>query len=114
MRPWRDSTHKQRLNPANGILLVANLDAVFDRFLISFDDDGHMRVSDRIKAIMSSIVRTLGTFARRPDRPGEGLSCLSPQQIPAGQVALGLRTLPVRTCPTRWVWAIGRLNCWNH
>jgi predicted restriction endonuclease len=46
--PWRDADNKQRLNPANGILLTANLDALFDRFLISFDDDGRMLLSDRL------------------------------------------------------------------
>ena len=49
IRPWRESSNEERLDPANGILLAANLDALFDRFLISFDDDGHMRISDRVE-----------------------------------------------------------------
>jgi len=47
---WRASTHEQRLNPANGILLIANLDALFDRYLISFNNDGGMWISDRVEA----------------------------------------------------------------
>ncbi|HUC10807.1 MAG TPA: HNH endonuclease signature motif containing protein, partial [Stellaceae bacterium] len=32
----------------NGILLAANLDALFDRFLITFQDDGQMLILDRV------------------------------------------------------------------
>lgn len=39
---WRDADDKQRLDPNNGLPLVANLDALFDVGLISFDDDGQM------------------------------------------------------------------------
>jgi predicted restriction endonuclease len=35
MKPWRCSTNQERLDSANGLLLTANLDALFDRFLIS-------------------------------------------------------------------------------
>ena len=38
--PWRDATDKERLDPENGILLSPNYDALFDRYLISFSDDG--------------------------------------------------------------------------
>lgn len=46
--PWRDADNAQRLNPANGILLAANIDALFDRFLISFENDGRMLVANRV------------------------------------------------------------------
>jgi hypothetical protein len=42
IKPWRASDNKERLDPFNGLLLVANVDALFDRFLISFGDDGAM------------------------------------------------------------------------
>lgn len=45
IKPWKTSTNKERLDPANGLLLVANLDALFDRGLISFENDGKMVVS---------------------------------------------------------------------
>lgn len=45
MKPWRGSSDQERLDPANGLLLSANLDALFDRGLISFDDNGSMIVS---------------------------------------------------------------------
>lgn len=34
--PWRDADDAQRLDPANGLLLAAHADALFDRFLLSF------------------------------------------------------------------------------
>jgi putative restriction endonuclease len=47
-RPWRDCNDGERLNPANGLLLTANLDALFDKFLISFCDNGQMLISSII------------------------------------------------------------------
>lgn len=43
--PWSDATNEERLNPKNGLLLAANLDALFDRYLISFDDEGQLIAS---------------------------------------------------------------------
>jgi hypothetical protein len=45
IKPWRISNNDERLNPANGLLLTANLDALFDRCLISFENDGRMLLS---------------------------------------------------------------------
>ncbi len=42
---WSRSDDQQRLDGANGLLLTAELDALFDRGLISFDDSGGMLVS---------------------------------------------------------------------
>lgn len=48
-KPWAECTDDaERLDAFNGFLLVANLDALFDRFLISFDDTGHLLVSARL------------------------------------------------------------------
>src|ERR1700688_2426247 len=44
-RDWCNSTDDERLNPNNGLPLVANLDALFDSGLISFDRNGEMLVS---------------------------------------------------------------------
>jgi len=48
IKPWRDSTNNQRLDPNNGLLITANLDALFDSGLISFDDSGEMIVSQML------------------------------------------------------------------
>lgn len=48
--PWVDSTPKQRLDSNNGLLLSANLDALFDKGLITFDKTGQMHISKRVDA----------------------------------------------------------------
>ena len=59
IQPWRNSNNQDRLNPANGLLLIANLDALFDEYLISFQDDGQMLVS---RCIDGPNARFLGAF----------------------------------------------------
>lgn len=45
-KPWAEcASDAERLDVFNGFLLVANLDALFDRFLISFDDEGGLLIS---------------------------------------------------------------------
>ena len=46
--PWREADNRQRLDPSNGFLPCANLDALFDKYLISFSDDGKLLISDRL------------------------------------------------------------------
>lgn len=42
-KPWAEcATDAERLDVFNGFLLSANLDALFDRFLISFDEQGRL------------------------------------------------------------------------
>ncbi|HYV38544.1 MAG TPA: HNH endonuclease [Gemmataceae bacterium] len=48
IKPWRDSTDEERLDPYNGIPLVASLDALFDAGLISFETSGAMIVSPKL------------------------------------------------------------------
>ncbi|WP_408873325.1 HNH endonuclease [Gluconobacter roseus] len=50
VKPWASSTDKERLDIHNGLLLVANLDAAFDKHLISFTDSGEMLLSDALGA----------------------------------------------------------------
>ncbi|ASL46857.1 hypothetical protein bAD24_III05665 [Burkholderia sp. AD24] len=46
---WADSTDEERLNPCNGLPLMATLDRLFDRYLIAFTPQtGEMLVSHRI------------------------------------------------------------------
>ena len=46
--PWSESNDDERLDVDNGILLSPNVDALFDKYLISFDDDGKLLVSDKL------------------------------------------------------------------
>ena len=48
IKPWRSSDDSERLDPANGMLLTANLDALFDQGLISFSDSGRMLVAKKL------------------------------------------------------------------
>lgn len=50
IKPWREASNAERLNPFNGLLLCAHIDALFDRYLITFEDDGLLRVSSLISA----------------------------------------------------------------
>jgi hypothetical protein len=45
IKPWGESTPKQKLDRFNGLLLTPNLDAAFDVGLISFADDGRILIS---------------------------------------------------------------------
>ena len=47
--PWAECTEaKQRINKYNCFLLNANLDALFDKGLVTFDDDGCIKISKTI------------------------------------------------------------------
>lgn len=48
-KPWAECTSdSERLDVFNGFLLSANLDALFDRFRISFEEDGRLIMSPAI------------------------------------------------------------------
>lgn len=46
--PWRLANLHERVDPNNGLLLVAPLDTLFDRGLISFDPDGKILISKEL------------------------------------------------------------------
>jgi len=48
--PWSKSTDDERLDVDNGVLLSPLYDALFDKHLISFTDEGEMLVSNNIEA----------------------------------------------------------------
>ena len=57
-KPWAECTSDaERLDVFNGFLLSANLDALFDRFLISFDEQGVIVIA---RAITASTLLPLG------------------------------------------------------
>jgi hypothetical protein len=68
IKPWRDSSDEERLDPANGLPLAAHLDALFDAGLITFDDSG------------AGIVSSLLAGA---ERRIYGLSNISLKKLPA-------------------------------
>lgn len=50
IKPWRICDNAERLDVFNGLLLSPNLDALFDRGLIAFDDQGGILVSPSLSA----------------------------------------------------------------
>ncbi len=51
-KPWAEcATDAERLDVFNGFLLSANLDALFDRFLISFDENGVLIIAPMLVGI---------------------------------------------------------------
>lgn len=67
--PWRSSNAEQRLDENNGIILSPSYDALFDRNLISFTDEGKMVVSSQIKENL----RALGIDPTRTINVTEGM-----------------------------------------
>lgn len=64
IRAWAecvDDDHEQRLDPYNGLPLVATLDALFDKHLISFSDDGKMLVSKKYVLQIEEVLQQLST-----------------------------------------------------
>ena len=59
IKSWRLSNDHERVDPYNGLLLEAGIDRLFDSGLITFEDDGLIRISDQLKG---------------PDRDALGLS----------------------------------------
>ena len=50
IKPWSVSTNAERLDPFNGLLLSPNVDAAFDKGLISFDHHGALLISPSISS----------------------------------------------------------------
>ena len=65
-KPWRDSDNAERLDPGNGLLLVATLDALFDAGLIAFEDDGTMQVSTVLSGTELVMLGLPASLRRRP------------------------------------------------
>ncbi|MBM0741828.1 HNH endonuclease [Phormidium sp. CLA17] len=48
IKPWKDSSDIERLDVFNGLLLLPNLDRVFDTGLITFAEDGLIKISPQL------------------------------------------------------------------
>ena len=45
IKPWRDCSDQERLDPYNGLPLISSLDSLFDAGLITFDKHGNLLIS---------------------------------------------------------------------
>jgi hypothetical protein len=68
--PWRNATDEERLDPENGILLSPNYDALFDKNLISFSDEGTLIIS---KSINTKDLKTLGIEKKSTIKVNNGM-----------------------------------------
>lgn len=48
IKPWKDSNEDEKGSTSNGLLLCPNHDKLFDRGLISFNDDGTILISEKL------------------------------------------------------------------
>lgn len=48
--PWSTASKPEKTDPQNGLLLSANVDALFDRYLLTFRPDGTLSLSSTISA----------------------------------------------------------------
>lgn len=69
IKPWRNSTNEERLDPNNGLPLIATLDALFDAGLISFADNGDALVSKRLDREETKILGINGKKLLRAPTP---------------------------------------------
>ena len=74
IQPWRSSSNVERIDPYNGLLLSANLDAAFDRGLVSFADDGRL-LTNRSR-LSDADGKALGLS------PGYRLRWIDPRHLP--------------------------------
>lgn len=57
IKAWKDCSDEERLDPYNGLLLLPNLDVLFDNGYVSFLDDGRLIVSP---SLSPADAKTLG------------------------------------------------------
>ncbi len=69
IKPWRHSNDRERLDPDNGILLSAHLDALFDAGLISFRKDGAILISAKLDAAERDALRLESASLTKPPSP---------------------------------------------
>lgn len=70
-KPWRDSSNEERLDGENGFLLTPDVDLLFDRGFISFEDSGKVLVSPVADlttigrmGITASMLTSAGSFSQ--------------------------------------------------
>jgi hypothetical protein len=69
-KPWRDSSNDERLDGENGLLLTPDVDLLFDRGLIGFEDNGRVLISPvadveslEKMGLTSEMLRNVGAFS---------------------------------------------------
>jgi hypothetical protein len=68
IKPWIVCTDLERLDTENGLLLAAHIDALFDRGIISFENDGRMLLSHHVGLRDRMYFRLPKSLRRRPSK----------------------------------------------
>lgn len=55
MKPWRESSNRERLDGNNGLLLSPHVDYLFDRGFITFENSGEVRSSRTLNAAVPEL-----------------------------------------------------------
>lgn len=58
IKPWRESDERERLDPANGLLVATHVDKLFDRHLLSFrfeKDEFFVEVHPRVRQVAKNL-----------------------------------------------------------
>lgn len=69
IKPWKDSSDRERLDPNNGLLLSAHLDALFDAGLITFGVDGRIQLSPLLSDVDRTALGITGDMVLRHVKP---------------------------------------------
>lgn len=73
IKPWRHCDNRERLDPCNGLPLMATLDALFDVGLISFDRAGAILVAKTLNRAERGLLRLSGLrLNRQPSKKTAG------------------------------------------
>jgi putative restriction endonuclease len=69
IKPWRDCTNVERLDPYNGLPLVGTLDALFDAGLITFSPTGDLEISTSLSSFEQTVLNLVGLRMKNPPSP---------------------------------------------
>ncbi len=64
IKPWSESTHRERLDPFNGLLLAVHFDTLFDQGFISFTDGGELLLAGALGAAEREVFGLEGELPR--------------------------------------------------
>lgn len=65
IKPWRYSNNEERLNLFNGLLLMPNLDSLFDHGYISFDEKGKILISESLNLKYKQMMGIIDSMSLR-------------------------------------------------
>jgi hypothetical protein len=71
VKPWCVCNDREKLDPANGLLLSPHIEHLFDRGYVSFTDDGDLLVSKSLNPVVLSAWALTSPFKKKPFSAGQ-------------------------------------------